>query len=108
MKYLISFHKDKVIDHWDQNGLNLVSFCVQEFSWGCLTEIIKALGHEVLDKTDPSIGLNALDLAKSLDFEQAYQDWMDSLVAGHKIDWERVAKEEESRTMIMFHGKLNL
>lgn len=108
MQYLLRHHKEKVSDLTDHNGLNIISFCIQEYSWDWLTEIVLALGNHILDRVDESNMTTPFEFAKRIGFEKAYTEWIDSLVTGNSINWRREYDFEESKTMIMFHGTFYL
>ena len=59
----------------------------------------------MLDKVDESNMLMPLEFAQRIGFEKEYTEWLDSLCTGNKINWEKEYDLEESKTMIMFHGK---
>lgn len=108
MKYLISNFKEQMFEVTDLNGLNLISYCIQSFAWECLTEIVLALGHQVLEKVDEGVEATPAKYAKQLGFEKTYREWVDALLVGHKIDWSNLYTEEENKTAVMFHGTLFL
>jgi hypothetical protein len=101
---LIDNYQDKVIGVLDINGLNLVSYCIQEFSWECLTEIILVLGHQALEKVDEHTEATPSEFAKRIGYGSIFQDWLDSHLTGHRIDWRCVYAEHEAMTTIMFHS----
>jgi hypothetical protein len=103
---LLNHHKEKVADLTDHNGHNIVSFCIQEYSWDCLSEVVLALGNHILDRVDDGIMATPFEFAQKIGFEKAYTEWIDSLMTGNSINWRREYDLEESKTMIMFHGKL--
>ena len=102
---MISKHRDKVLDQKDHEGLNIISFCIQEYSWDCLSEIVFALGNQILDRADESTLLTPSEFAQKIGYEKAYTNWLDSICTGNKINWIKESDLEEGKTMIMFHGK---
>lgn len=100
----MSNYKATVADQKDHDGLNIVLYCIQEYSWDCLTEIVDGISSQVLEKADESTQLTPEQYAKSIGYEKAYEMWAESLHTGDQIDWATIDEEEERRTMLMFHG----
>lgn len=101
---MLSFHREKIEDETDLNGLNIVSYCVQEYAWDCLSEITATFGSQILEKVDESTQMTPSQFAKSIGFEAEYLQWADTLLSGLKIDWRIKRDAEQSKTLIMFHG----
>lgn len=97
--------KEEMVEILDLNGLNLLSFAIHSFAWECLTEIVLALGIQSLDKVDDNVNATPSQYAKLIGFDETFKEWVDALLAGHKIDWGNIYDEEESKTVVMFHSK---
>lgn len=106
VSYLISEHKDKFADVLDHNGLNIVSYSIEKYSWDCLTELVNILGLEVLNVADESTGYKPIEYAKVIGYEKPYSEWYESLSSGHKYEWSSTQHIESNQTLIMFNGTL--
>ena len=102
---MINEHKDIFVNVLDCNGLNVVLYCIQHFSWDCLTAVINTIGHESLNVADESINCDAKSYAKLIGFEAAYLKWHESTTSGVKYDWSQTLSEDQSKTLVMFNGK---
>ena len=80
-------------------------YCIQHFSWDCLTAVINTIGHESLNVADESINCDAKSYAKLIGFEAAYLKWYESTISGVKYDWSQTLSEDQSQTLVMFNGK---
>lgn len=88
----------------DLNGYNLLTFCIQEFSWECLTELVNVCGAQSLENKDPSADSTPKNFAEKIGFGEIFEKWNISFIEKQEVDWESLYRSYQSQTLLFFHS----
>ena len=72
-KFLLNNYKDKILEVKDLNGYNLLTYCIQKYSWECLSEVVDLMGSQILEIEDENAEATPSKFAKKIGFEEFYK-----------------------------------